>query len=267
MRSNGFRTGLFACFIFLIFPSAGAVATSEKSEMALVPAGQYPSFEKPRKTTTTKDSSGARIKVELTSFWLDRRPVSNEDFLKFVRLNPEWRRGQAKSIFVDSQYLIAWPSTLRFARKSAKQPVTQVSWFAAKAYCESKGKSLPTTDEWEYALFDQGRNQKAVREKILTWYAETAASGLKNVGTSPTNGFGISDLGLLVWEWTDDFDSFLSASDSRDGGKDAKLFCGGGSEIGDSSDYASFMRYSFRSSLKANDTTSSLGFRCAKDAL
>ena len=32
-----------------------------------------------------------------------------------------------------------------------KHPVTNVSWFAANAYCVSKGKRLPTIDEWEFA--------------------------------------------------------------------------------------------------------------------
>jgi sulfatase modifying factor 1 len=44
------------------------------------------------------------------------------------------------------------------------------------------------------------------------------------------------------------------------------LFCGSGA-LGASSfdDYAAFMRYAFRSSLKAHYTVPNLGFRCAQD--
>jgi sulfatase modifying factor 1 len=249
-----------ACLI-----SAPARAAHLQSKMVLIPAGKYPSFEKPKKGSLSTDSANLHLQVELDSFSLDQHPVTNEDFQEFVRSNPEWQKGNIKSVFADSQYLAKWPSGLRFPRNSAKQPVTSVSWFAAKAYCESKRKFLPTTDEWEYALFDNGKNSERVKQNILSWYARTASSGLKTVGTSEINGYGVSDLGVLVWEWTDDFDSFLSPIDSRDGGRDSKLFCSAGSELGDASDYATFARYSFRSSLKANYTTTNLGFRCVKD--
>ena len=44
------------------------------------------------------------------------------------------------------------------------------------------------------------------------------------------------------------------------------LFCGAGA-VGakNTTEYAAFMRQALRSSLKANNTTSSLGFRCARD--
>ena len=71
----------------------------------------------------------------------------------------------------------------------------------------------------------------------------------------------------LVWEWTDDFNSIMTTSDSRNGDFDDKgLFCASAAtSAADVLNYASFMRYAFRSSLKANYTVENLGFRCAKD--
>ena len=127
-------------------------------------------------------------------------------------------------------------------------------------------KELPTTDQWEYALFDNGRGQEKLKEKIIEWYGRPNQQNLAAVGSTGQNAYGISDLGFLVWEWTQDFNSFLSGADSRDSsGKDANLFCGNGSQLGDASNYAAFMRFSFRASLKANYTTANLGFRCAKE--
>ena len=47
-------------------------------------------------------------------------------------------------------------------------------------------------------------------------------------------------------------------------GLDRNLFCAGGS-VGatDVSNYAAYMRYAFRASLKANYAVANLGFRCA----
>jgi formylglycine-generating enzyme len=44
------------------------------------------------------------------------------------------------------------------------------------------------------------------------------------------------------------------------------LFCASGSfGASDKEDYAAFMRFAFRGSLKANYTVGNLGFRCAKN--
>ena len=63
------------------------------------------------------------------------------------------------------------------------------------------------------------------------------------------------------------FNTAMVTGESRgDSGLDRNLFCSAGS-VGakDTSDYAAFMRMALRSSLRANNTTSSLGFRCARD--
>ncbi len=58
----------------------------------------------------------------------------------------------------------------------------------------------------------------------------------------------------------------MVTGDARgDTGLDRQLFCGSGSEgAKDTSNFPAFMRYGFRSSLKASYTIHNLGFRCAK---
>lgn len=253
-------------FMILQRPSvASAGVTQVPKGMTLVPQGKYLPF-----TSSAKKSELPPIlsaKVEVPAFFLDKDLVTNDDFLIFVKGHPEWRKSLVKKIFADSHYLDSWPSDTSFKKGMGKYPVTRVSWFAASAYCESLGKQLPTTDQWEIALRDNNRNQEAMQEKILVWYSKPSSQGPSAIRSTQKNGFGIWDLGNLVWEWTEDFNSFLSSLDSRDNeGKNASLFCGSGSQMGDPSDYATFMRYSFRSSLKPNYTTANLGFRCAKEA-
>jgi formylglycine-generating enzyme required for sulfatase activity len=72
----------------------------------------------------------------------------------------------------------------------------------------------------------------------------------------------------LVWEWVDDFNALLVASDSRDQNDPDRLkFCGAGAlNLRDRENYAVLMRVAMLSSLKAADTTNSTGFRCARPA-
>jgi sulfatase modifying factor 1 len=70
----------------------------------------------------------------------------------------------------------------------------------------------------------------------------------------------------LVWEWVDDFSVLLVNPDSRSGDDPDKLqFCGAGAiNLQDRENYAVLIRIALLSSLKASDSTSSLGFRCVR---
>ncbi|MCE9596756.1 MAG: formylglycine-generating enzyme family protein [Spirochaetia bacterium] len=190
----------------------------------MIPAGIFVPF--------FKDTAPVRVHT----FYLDQMAVTNREFLAFVNARPEWRRDRAKRIFADAAYLTHWHSALEFADSIAEQPVTNVSFFASRAYCAWVGKRLPGLAEWEYAL-EQNRN-----------------------GT-----LNLLDMPGKNWEWVADFNSVMLPAESRTGA-DKDLFCGGSVANGkDARDYATYMRYAFRSSLRANYNTANLGFRCARD--
>ena len=90
---------------------------------------------------------------------------------------------------------------------------------------------------------------------------------MPRAGLQAANVYGVQDLHGVVWEWTDDFSSLLVSGDARNQGDGNRMkFCGAGSlAMADRSNYAVLMRVTLLSSLEARDTTSSLGFRCAKD--
>lgn len=211
--------------------------------------------------------------VVVKSFLLDVEPVTNEQFLEFVRANPRWQRSQVKRIFADENYLKHWAGDLEpGANAQPRQPVTFVSWFAAKAYAQWAGKRLPTLAEWEIAAAASptnadGAKDAAFQREILQWYSSVAPKVLPNVGAGQKNYWGTRDLHGLVWEWVADFNTATVTGDARgDTGLDRQLFCGAGA-IGakDVDNFPAFMRYGFRSSLKAAYTVHNLGFRCAKD--
>jgi sulfatase modifying factor 1 len=238
--------------------AAVSLASAAEPGMVQIPSGDLALFF-PRKTVAS---------VAVAAFLLDRRPVTNGEFLDFLRRHPEWQRSKVKPLFADQHYLEHWQDdlTLPHAARS-DQPVTNVSWFSATAYCEAHGKGLPSTDQWEYALADQGRDAEGLRNRILAWYSTPNHSDLPNVESLTANGFGVRGLTGAVWEWTEDFNSAMSGPELREAGvKNKDLFCGGASiSAKDATDYAAFMRFSMRVSLKARYATDNLGFRCAKE--
>jgi sulfatase modifying factor 1 len=211
--------------------------------------------------------------VRVAPFKLDRTPVTNAQFLAFVRRHPEWRRGQSPAALVDAGYLRNWQSADELGPAAEPdQPVTEVSWFAARAFCEARGSRLPTWYEWEIAAAadesqEDARNRAGWQQRILGWYARPSNQPLARVGMDPPNFHGVHDLHGLVWEWVEDFNALMMSGDSRERGDPDQLkFCGSGAMASeDPGDYALAMRLALLSSLEAKSTTKNLGFRCASD--
>jgi formylglycine-generating enzyme required for sulfatase activity len=209
--------------------------------------------------------------VVIGGFLIDRRPVTNRDFLAFVVRSPDWRRDVSLPLFADQNYLAHWEGTLTLGDAALpEQPVTNVSWFAARAYCEAEGGRLPTWHEWEYvAAADEtetdARANPAWRQTILSWYSETGGKALPEVGGRSANAWGVRDMHGLIWEWVDDFNALLVSGDNREqGGADKMQFCGAAAAtMEEKENYAVLMRTALLSSLRGSDTTKNLGFRCA----
>jgi formylglycine-generating enzyme required for sulfatase activity len=239
-------------------------AAADAAEYVDVPAGTLASV-------LANDATQAPLAV--AAFSMRATPVTQGDFLRFVRAQPQWQRGRIARTFSDAGYLQHWRGPLELADAAAETPpVVHVSWFAAQAYCEHEGARLPTWTEWEYAAAADAtrrdaRSDPAWLARILGWYARPASAPLPAVGGAP-NVYGVRDLHGLVWEWVDDFNALLVSPDSRAGDDPDKLkFCGAGAiNLQDRQNYAVLMRIALLSSLNAADSTSSLGFRCVRPA-
>jgi len=260
---------IFIPVIILILTTSVSAATPVKTKpapegMVLISGGTYvPLYKK-------EDESGKQI---VKPFYMDIYPVTNKEFLEFVEANPKWRRSNVKKIFADKFYLKHWAGDLQLGNINPNSPVTNISWFAAKAYAEWRGKRLPTIAEWEFAAgasktkpdaFDDEENIN----RIQKWYSQKSPEKLPAVGSTEKNYWGLYDLFGLIWEWNYDFNTALVTGESRgDSNLERNLFCGSGSASArDVKNYPAFMRYGFRSSLKANYTVHNLGFRCVIDA-
>lgn len=241
-----------------------ASSSAECAEYVALPGGTF---------TSVLPADGKAADAIVAPFRLRAEPVTNAEFLAFVRAHPQWRRDAVAEIFAEPRYLSRWASADTLGGDaSPAQPVTNVSWFAAEAFCESERARLPTWYEWEFAAAadatrTDARDNPAWRAAILGWYAHPSSAPLADVGGA-ANAYGARDLHGLVWEWVDDFNALLVSGDNREqGDPDTLRFCGAGAiAMQQRENYAVLMRIAMLSSLKAADTTANLGFRCARPA-
>ena len=97
-----------------------------REDMANVTAGEY------RPLFLSTDSPV----VNVSSFRIDKAPVTNREFQNFVEKNPKWQRNAVPSLFAEQTYLSHWVET---DSKSApnptdfEKPVIYVSWYAAQS--------------------------------------------------------------------------------------------------------------------------------------
>jgi sulfatase modifying factor 1 len=238
-------------------------ASAVPAEMVQIPVGTYAPLLR---------SQDEPESVSVAAFLLDARPVTNAEFLEFVRANPKWRRAAVSPLFADAGYLGHWAGELELGPLAPPNaPVVRISWFAARAYATAQGKRLPTTAEWERAAaggFTQpiGATEPGFNQAALAWFGRPLPSPLPAVGAGRPNVFGAHDLLTLVWEWVDDFNTAMVTGESRaDTGLERALFCGAAAAgARDLTNYPAFMRAGMRSSLRASYVVPNLGFRCAK---
>ncbi len=251
--------------VIVLALTQGGIARGNTDGMTFIPAGVYaPLFTGPEDPD----------EIPVPSFFIDTQPVTNGDFLAFVQANPKWRRSQVSPIFADESYLKHWAGDLELGPLApANSPIVHVSWFTARAYARWLGKRLPTTAEWERTAavgYDgpDGKNDAVLNGDIYRWFASPTKATIPSATNARPNYLGVKGLFGYIWEWVSDFSTSMVTGESRgDSGLERDLFCSAGS-VGakETNDYAAFMRMALRSSLKANNNTSSLGFRCARDS-
>lgn len=231
-------------------------------KMVKIEGGTYKAF-------IGKDS-GRIVKVQ--TFYLDDSPVTNREYLEFLKTNPQWTRSKVLQLYADNNYLKHWKSDYKIPEGiSPEAPVTNVSWFAAEAYARSVGKRLPGIDEWEYAALADEHTKNASDSPVFTDYIlksyQKKDKNKQPIKQEPANYYGVYNMYGMVWEWTHDFNSVMMSGESRkDNTVNDNLFCAGAAVTSsDLRNYAAFIRYALRGSIKADYCLNNLGFRCAKN--
>ena len=216
---------------------------------------------------------GAAARIVIKPFAMRVEPVTNAEFLDFVRMHPEWQRGQVSPLFAGPQYLAAWQGPLTLGPEARPgQPVTGVSWFAARAYCASEQARLPSWYEWESvaaadATRRDARQDPARNQDILDAIQSSTGERPGAIGRHRADVWGVRDLNRLLWEWTGDYAAMFPNADARvAGGGPSLALCGGSAlAFADKNQFALMMRVAALTALKPADAAPRVGFRCVRD--
>lgn len=238
---------------------------------------------------------GPAHEVSLDPFWIDRYEVTVARFALFVAatgyqseaerfgwsgvFDPEageWRRIDGASW--------RYPDGPGAPPALAAEPVTQVSWNDALAYCRHRGRRLPTEAEFELAvrggkegeLYPWGHDERpGGRFQANVWQGtfpledlgEDGFRGRAPVGNFPANGAGLFDIVGNVWEWTNDWyapDYYATSPRQNPPGPalgEVKSIRGGSWMCAENSCLG--FRAAARSQATPDSGLNNLGFRCA----
>ena len=174
--------------------------SAELAGMVLIPAGEFCMGS--NATAAYSDEKPVHT-VYVNGFYIDRYEVTNEEYKKFIDANPQWQKDRILSKYHDGDYLKGWAAN-RYPYGKRDHPVTWVSWYAAMAYAQWKGKRLPTEAEWEKAsrgglVFNNYLSGSLVNSQTANYDRNVGST--TGVGNYQANPYGLYDMVGNVSEW------------------------------------------------------------------
>ncbi len=237
-------------------PETSSVEVPLDEEMVMIPAGPFL-----RGTTQGGFDERPQRTIYLDSFLIDRYEVTNGQYAAFVKATGHRRAGP--------------PS--RYAKNTARmrgvnQPVVYVSWEDAKAYCEWRGRRLPSEAEWEKAMRGtDGRlwpwgnieiQDGANWARVDDGFEVAAPVGRIRSDESP---YGVKDGAGNVMEWVEDWYQENAYAESLDRNPPSPEY--GTYKVLRGAAYTSAgsdLRITARSKMMQDFRDETIGFRCAQ---
>ena len=273
---------IYWCFLFSIliaFYGCGIGSVKDPYEQGLtydldktvlIPAGAFVMG-----SNSWSDSEQPSHTVFLEAYRIDTYEVTNEQYAFYLRLTEklEDAEGNALVDLDDRDIQIGFTLNGLVVLDSTKSdhPMTEVSWYGAKAYCERIGGRLPTEAEWEKAARGESgqhfpwSNEPLDTSLLVDWSTEgpTATVGVHEVDVSP---YGVRDMGgnvaEWVWDWYDP-NYYAASPENNPSGPETgthRVVRGGAT-----SPLPQDMRTTIRRRFFPRTTSGSIGFRCVYD--
>ncbi len=202
-----YRRGLLVIAAMLA-PGTAMADTPSVRECGTVPDGMacIPGGSFTRGSDDGPENARPAASIWLQTFFMDINEVTSAEYEACVKAGKCPKSG---------------PNYNDFSRP--RQPINGVSWHDAVAFCESKGRRLPTEAQWEKAargtdarLYPWG-NEKATCERAVIKDRRGRSCGVKKVGRKPNTGrtfeigskpaalYGLYDMSGNSWEWVSDW--------------------------------------------------------------
>lgn len=277
----------YRCLYISLMCMVSVFAVAERPEVS-IKAGSFTMGN----VNGPRDERPAR-QLDMAAFRLDKSPVTVREFAAFVeatghRTTAEELGDSAVFDMEQGGWSLVAGTTFRHplgpeqAPANPDHPVTHVSWFDARAYCEHEGRRLPTEAEFEYAAKSGTPNGNAVyafgdkiaRDGDFLINIYTGKFPFRNTGadgyvyTAPVGATGITPLGLTdmagnVWEWSEDW--YMPYGANADDAEPTEKTQRGGSFLCHES-YCHGYRTTARAHSTPDTSAVHVGFRCARDA-
>jgi formylglycine-generating enzyme required for sulfatase activity len=256
------------CVLMLLAGGRTEGADFAADEMARIPAGWFlmgsndgPADERPQH------------KLDVAEFLMDRTPVTNAQFARFMNgVGTQAPDGQRWYDVDDADARVhrrdgKWQADAGFEN----HPVAEVSWHGAAAYCRWLNKRLPTEAQWEKAARgSDGRKYPwgneapdRTRAHFSAGWNDTRPVGSFPKGASP---YGALDMAGNGWEWVSSL--YLPYPyDPRDGREDMQRSDARGTRGGGHDSSAPELTTTHRGTNVSRNPRSghhNIGFRCAR---
>ncbi|HTF92218.1 MAG TPA: SUMF1/EgtB/PvdO family nonheme iron enzyme [Verrucomicrobiae bacterium] len=177
--------------------------SKDSADMVRIPAGLFLMG-----SNDGPDDERPQHRLDLGAFSIDRTKVTQSQFAEFLNaVGPVGSKGEKYFDIDDDDARVhrrdgKWRADTGFEN----HPVVEASWYGAVAYCQWRGKRLPTEAEWEKAARGTDGRKYPWGNDVPDSNRAHFRAGLndfKPVGSLPKGAspFGMLDAAGNGWEW------------------------------------------------------------------